>query len=163
MFNMSPIEARAQARRLKMVPEPGERYQDLGIVRLPLKVSQSVEVMAGKLTKAVFYLETKSVFPVDGVILCRWFTNAEIQQHGEIKVLEVFRDLKGTSPPLRRNGKDLKDQFDYTYTRDKDGNVHLLRVIFGTMFGFVTVFSQEPGRLKIDRTQFAQLTPPVPP
>ncbi len=143
-----------------MTPEPGQRYQDLGIVRLPPEVSQSVEVVAAKLVKALYYMETQSAFPPAGVILIRWFTNAEIREHGMVFVLEAFKDIKGSRRPLERNGKDLSDQFDYVYSKDPDGGVHLLRVIFGTMFGFVGVFSQTPEALQaMDRAGFVQLSP----
>ncbi len=47
-----------------------------------------------------------------------------------------------------RSGKNLKDQFDFRYSQGENGELHVLQVVFGEVFGFVTIFSPTPGRLE---------------
>lgn len=148
MFMSSAVEARAQARRLGMRPGPGQTYQGLGIANITDEMREAVESVAAKLTKAVYYMQTGSVFPVNGGIMFQWFTNAQLREHGRIPVLEAMAPMAATSPTIKRSGKNLKDQFDYRYSRDDTGDLHVMQVAFGQVFGFVTVFSQVPGKLE---------------
>jgi hypothetical protein len=138
MFISSAVKARSQARRLGMRIGPGQTYQRLGIVNVTDEMHEAVELLAAKLTKAVFHMQTSSIFPTDGGIWFQWFTNAQLREHGKISILEAMATFAATSPTLKRNGKDLRDQFDYKYSVDEKGALHTLQVVFGQSFGFVT-------------------------
>ena len=148
MFLTSSNEARMQARKLGMRPGPGQTYRDLGIANITGEMQSAVEVVAAKLTKAVYNMQTGAVFPADGGIMFLWFTNAQLLEHGKIFVLDAMASIAAMSPTISRNGKDLRDQFDYKYSTDVDGALHVMQTVFGTVFGFVTIFSQIPGRLE---------------
>lgn len=148
MFQRSAVEARRTARRLGLRPSPGETYKDLPVVNLPEETHKCVGVLAAKLTKAVFFKQTHTIFPTDGGILFQWFTNAQKMEHGRIVLLDALSHFAAMSVPKRRNGKDLTDQFDYKYSVDEYGALHILQVVFGDVFGFVSIFSQVPGRLE---------------
>ena len=148
MMESSAVEARAQARRLGMRPAPGQTYQELGIVNVTDAMDECVAAFAAKLSKAVYYQQTSRIFPVDGSIMFQWFTNAQRIEHGRIALLDGLAGLAAMSPPKQRAGKDLKDQFDYLYSQGENGELHVLQVVFGEVFGFVTIFSPVPGRLE---------------
>jgi hypothetical protein len=145
----SVMEARSLARRFGLKRGPGQTYQDVAnIADIPEALHTAVKTLAAKLGKAVYFQETGNIFPADGGIQFVWFTNAQKLEHGKIVVLEALASTAATSRPLRGNGKDLKDQFDYRYSVDEPGDLHLLQAVFGEVFGFVTIFSQTPGRLE---------------
>lgn len=148
MFQRSTAEARRLGRKVRLRPGPGETYRELPVVKLPEEAHKSVSVLARKLTKAIYFKQTQSIFPTDGGIMFQWFTNAQKMEHGRIVLLDAVAHFAAMSAPKRRNGKDLTDQFDYKYSVDKSGELHLLQVLFGDVFGFVTIFSQIPGRLE---------------
>jgi hypothetical protein len=148
MFDLSAVQARSIARRLNLRPGPGETYQELGIINIPPAMHSAVGNLATKLTKAIFYKQTGLILPNGAGIQFYWFTNAQRQEHGRIELLELLSGIVGLSPTLTRNGQDLSDQFDYSYSADQAGELHLLQVVFGTVFGFVTFFSQTVGRLE---------------
>lgn len=127
---------------------PGQTYQSLGIVNVTDEMHDAVESFAAKLTKAVFHMQTSSIFPTNGGIWFQWFTNAQLREHGKISILEAMATIAATSPTLKRNGKDLRDQFDYKYSVDEEGALHMLQVVVGQSFGFVTIFSPVPGKLE---------------
>lgn len=148
MLDVSVVEARASARRLGMRPGPGQAYRDIGIVNVTPEMNQYVAEFAAKLTKALYYKLTGQIFPSNGGIMFKWFTNAERMEHGSIPVLDAFAQLPTWSTPKQRSGKDLRDQFDYLYSPVEDGKIHVFQVGFGVVFGFVTIASPEPGRLE---------------
>lgn len=148
MMDLSPIEARATARRLGMTPAPGQTHQQLGIANVTPEMHAAVATLAGKLVKAIYFKQTGRVFPAGGGIMFHWFTNAQRLEHGKIPALEVLKGTTAMSTPKERGGKDLKEQFDYLYSADSDGTLHVLQVVFGVVFGFVCFVSQTPGRLE---------------
>ncbi len=158
MFTSSAVEARTNARRLGLRPEPGQTYQELGVVNVPEAAHIAVRILATKLTKAVYYQRTGSIFPVGGGIMFQWFTNAQKMEHGRIVLLEALSRIATMSEPLTRGGRDLKDQFDFLYSVEKEGALHMLQVTFGKVFGFVTIFSQTPGRLEAMEDQIKERT-----
>jgi len=148
MFSKKATEARADARRLGIRPQPGQTYQQLGIVDVPEEMHRCVEIFAAKLTKAIFYMKMGAPFAADGGIQFQWFTNAQRLEHGRIVLLDALAGLAAMSAPVARSGRDLKDQFDYLYSVDESRELHVLQVAFGEVFGFVSIFSQVPGRLE---------------
>jgi len=149
MFNKSVREARTDVRRLGFKPVTGQTYQGLGVANVTESMHLSVATLACKLTKAIYFKHSGNIFPSDGGIFFHWFTNAQRIEHGRIVTLDEAKQFKATSSPLKRNGKDLTDQFDYRYSVDAAGTLHLLRVTFGEVFGFVTIFSQAAGRIEL--------------
>ena len=143
MMARSATEARQIARALGVVPPPGKLHQDINVVKVPPELHDAVAVLATKLSKSVYFLYEKKIFPADGEIALHWFTNAQLLQYDTIPALESLAGLPMTGLPLRRNGKNLKDQFDYEYTLGE--GYHVLKVAFGRVFGFVTFFNTEPG------------------
>jgi hypothetical protein len=148
MFQRTSIEARRLGRKVGLRPGPGETYKELPVVKLPMEAHKSVSVLAAKLTKAIYFKQTSAIFPRDGGIMFQWFTNAQKMEHGRIALLDALAHFTAMSAPKRRNGKDLTDQFDYKYSIDAFGELHILQVVFGDVFGFVAIFSQVPGRLE---------------
>lgn len=148
MLSRTAVQARADARRLNLTPAPGQTHQELGIVNIPAAMHKAVAVFASKLTKAIYFRRTGRIFPADGGIMFLWFTNAQRMEHGRIPAIEAMKTVVTLSEPLMRSGQDLKEQFDYAYSPDKDGELHALQVVFGTVFGFFSVLSQTPGRIE---------------
>jgi len=149
MFVRTAVQARKLARKTGLRPGPGETYQELPIVRLPVEAHRSVGVLAAKLTKALYFKQTSKIFPADGGIMFQWFTNAQKMEHGRIVLLDALSHFAAMSSPKRRGGKDLTDQFDYKYSVDVPGELHILQVVFGDVFGFVSILSQVSGRLEL--------------
>lgn len=148
MFQRTTAEARRLGRKVGLRRGPGETYQELPVVKLPKEANQCVSVLAAKLTKAIYFKRTSAIFPADGGIMFQWFTNAQKMEHGRIVLLDAISHFAAMSVPKRRGGKDLSDQFDYKYSVSESGELHLLQVVFGDVFGFVTIFSQVPGCLE---------------
>lgn len=144
----STSQARALARRLKMRPAPGETYQDLGIATVPDTIHAAVRTLASKLTKAIYFKQTDRILPANCGIMFQWFTNAQKLEHGSIVYLDAFASLPSVSPSIERNGQDLRDQFDYQYSVEPQSEFHVLRVVFGKMYGFVSLASPAPGKLE---------------
>ncbi|WP_156328183.1 hypothetical protein [Massilia sp. WF1] len=117
----SAIEARAMNRRLGIVPEPGATNQEAGPVRVTDEIDNAVRVFAGKLTKAIYYLHTSQVFPTNGRIGLKWFTNADlVTNNGRYRVFESFQGLDGIVPALVRSRSLLNDQFEYKLSLSTD-------------------------------------------
>lgn len=148
MFTKSPIEARAIARRLGMKRDPGQSFQELPVINLPDRAHGAIGVLARKLSNAIYYMQTDKGFPAAGGIVFTWFTNAQKIEHGMIPALEALAGIALMSPPVHRNGQDLRDQFDHYYSTDDTHVWHLLQVTFGRVFGFVTFMCTTPGALE---------------
>jgi hypothetical protein len=147
-MELSPIEARAAARRLGIRPAIGQTYQELGIVRVPASMDAAVATLAMKLSKAVYFAQTERIFPTNGGIMMSWFTNATRLENEGRTVLDALSGLTAMSTPKTRNGKDLQDQFDYRYSHGEDHDLNVLQVVFGKVFGFVTLFSPTAGKME---------------
>ena len=115
---------------------------EAGVVHIPDALHRAVGILAGKLTKGVYNMQTRKIFPVDGGIMFQWFTNAQLRKYEKIVVLDAFSAISSMSTPKVRSGKDLKDQFDYLYSVSEERDIHVLQVVIRKMFGFVTIFSQ---------------------
>ena len=148
MFNVSAVEARGAARRLKLERGPGMTFQDLGVANVPNAAHRAVGTLAGKLSKAMYHRATGKVFPTDGGITFHWFTNAQLREHGHIPALEAMQSIAAMQQPVVRNGKDLSDQFVCKHSTDDQGELHILQATFGQVFGFVSMFSPMAGRME---------------
>jgi hypothetical protein len=131
------IEARAMNRRLGIAPAAGETNQEAGPVRVTDEMHRAVSVFAGKLTKAIFYMHSGLVFPTDGRIGLKWFTNADLfTNSGRYPVFDVLQDLDGFVPALVRSKSLLNDQFEYKLSISNDSDLLTLQARFGQGFGF---------------------------
>jgi hypothetical protein len=151
MLKMSAIESRKAARDLNIKPPPGLTYQQAGIVNVTDHMDDAVRTLAGKLSKAVYFMNTGNIFPATGAIQLHWFTNADLFRYGKSPVLDAFASINAPTPKLTRNGKDLHDQFDYRFSLSENMDLAVLRAVFGKAFGLVTIMSPIEGYLqKID-------------
>ena len=147
MFGMSAVEARKAARKLGVKPPKGMTYQKMGLARVPDRMDKAVQTIARKLTKALFYRETNTIFPLDGEITFKWFTNADKFREGSIPVLEFAANFTAPASNVTRSGKDLRNQFDYKYSLSVERDLAVLTALFGPAFGFVTVACSKVGVL----------------
>jgi hypothetical protein len=110
-------------------------------------------VFASKLSKAIYYRDAEIAFPNHGCLLLNWFTNAELLRDGRYAVLDIFKELGGSSPPLQRGGKYLNDQFEYKLSMSNENDTFVLQAFFGKAFGVLVFGCAVPGRLEssIDR------------
>lgn len=147
MLDLSPIQARKAAKDLNIPRPPGLTYQQSGIVNVTDHMDHSVRVFAKKLSKAMYFKETGKIFPNNGEIQLRWFTNVDLFRHGTFLTLDAFAEIAADKPKLERNHQDLSNQFDYRFSVSEDRSLALLRTLFGKAFGFVTILSTIPGKL----------------
>lgn len=144
----SHIEARRRNRKFGIKPGPGQLHQDVAPVNVPEEIQRAVGTFAGKLSKAAYYREAGQIFPTEGSILLRWFTNIELLRRDEYPLFEHFKFLAGTSPQLTRGGKYLNDQFEFKLSLSEDRHVFLLQSRVGESFGMVLFGSTIPGILE---------------
>jgi hypothetical protein len=144
----SATEARRANRKLGLKPPSGRTHQETGVVKIPSALHDAVKVLAGKLAKGLFYVETTTVFPNDGCLLFGWFTNADVLRDGRPVLFESLKDITGKIPELRRADKDLKQQFAYKLSMSADAKLFVLQAMFGHSFGFAVFGSVQTGQLE---------------
>jgi len=147
MFGMSANEARRSLKKLNLTRAEGMTYQASGVVKIPKGAHDAVIVLAKKLTKAIHYQRTGKVFPTDGEIFFRWFTNSYVYAKQPIPILEFAAAFTSTPLVVQRNGRDLSDQFQCHVSTDPASDLMIITAIFGRTFGFVTVSSATEKRL----------------
>lgn len=147
MLDITPIQARKTAKELGVTRPPGLTYQQSGIVNVTPHMDTAVATLAKKLSKAIFYKETNKIFPANGEIQFNWFTNANLLKLGFIPALQAFANIEAKTPSISRNGRDLKDQFNYRFSLSSDHELAVLQAVFGSVFGFLTIMSAKPGVL----------------
>lgn len=144
----SVVQARAMNRRLGIVPPPGVTNQQAGPVHVTDEMHRAVEVFAGKLTKAIYYMQAGRTFPAEGRICMRWFTNAElITNNGRYSIFEILEGLEGFVPELARAKSLLNDQFEYKLSMSNELDLLALQARFGHGFGLVVFACTERERL----------------
>jgi hypothetical protein len=137
MVSLSPVDARKAARRLGLTRPPGMTLQEVGIVRVTSEMEKAVYALAGKLARAVYYMQLGLIFPKDGVVLASWFTNAEKIEHGEVIILEAVAPLMAQELEIKRSNRSLSDQFDCRVGFSDDKRLGVISATFGFAFGFV--------------------------
>jgi hypothetical protein len=143
-MHLSVTEKRRRARELGIRPAEGETHADLGIANIPAAVHEAVKIFALKLTKALHYLHARQIVPLTASIRFRWFTSADLLR-GSPPLPDAFVKMLHLPQPLRRNGTDLRDQFDYLYAVNRDEGLGAYACAFRKAFAFLSVLSIDPG------------------
>ena len=155
----SAVEARTMNRRLGIAPPPGMTNQEAGPVRVTSEMHRAVEIFSGKLTKAIYYMQTKNVFPPEGRIALKWFTNAElITNSGRYVVFDHLQQLEGLAPELVRSKSLLNDQFEYKISISAGQDLLALQARFGHGFGFAVFASTDGAKLDASFESIEQRT-----
>lgn len=149
------VEARRFNRQCGIVPGPGQSHQQVCPVKVPKDIDAAVCVFARKLTQAIFYQKTRTIFPSSGRLALNWFTNADLFREGRYIVFELLKQIGGEVPVLQRAGTNLSSQFQFKWSISDDGRYVVLQALFGNAFGFVVLGSLAPGILE---EMFARLT-----
>lgn len=144
----SATEARKANRKLGIQPAYGQTHQEVGVVKIPEEVHEAVCIFAKKLSKGIFYKETRSIFPNNGCLLMNWFTNAELIRTGKYGIFEILKNINGEAPLLKRGGKFLNNQFEYKLSLAPEKTIFALQAKLGNSFGFVVFGSVLPGLLE---------------
>jgi len=156
MLNMGAFESRVLSKKFGLQRISGHTYRENGIVNVTDEMQKAVETLACKLSKAIYFKETKNIFPLDGAILFQWFTNAQKFEYGSIAILDGLAHINKHTRELVRNKKKLHDQFDYGYSVNEEGDLHLFQAVFRDSFGFVTIFSQTTNYLENMRSEIME-------
>lgn len=144
----SANEARRINRRLGIALTPGQTNQEAGAVNVTDEMHYAVEIFSAKLTKAIFYMHSGGVFPNDGRLTLRWFTNSELfTNDGRYSLFDIMEQLGGLAPELRRANTFLNDQFSYKISFSTELDLLVLQAQFGHGFGFVVVGSSAAEKL----------------
>ena len=141
-------EARTYNRRYGIAPKPGQTHQDASPVKITSAMQTAVEVLSGKLAKAMYFREVGKVFPTHGCLALRWFTNAELLENDSYPIFQMLEGISGNAPLLKRGGMVLNDQFSYKFTLTSDVDMFVLQASFGSAFGLVIFGSGENGKLE---------------
>lgn len=144
----SASEARRHNRNFGIRPGPGQTHQDMGVMNVTSEMHEAICVLAGKLTKAIYYMETSEIFPSFGCLTMNWFTNADLIREGKYPIFDLLKDINGKTPPLVRSRNELNDQFEYKFSLDEAGKLLMLQARFGSSFGFVVFGSTVAGKLE---------------
>ncbi|RZJ85255.1 MAG: hypothetical protein EOO64_01355 [Massilia sp.] len=143
----SAVKARDLNRRFGITPAPGQTNQEAGPVHVTDEMHGAVAVFAGKLSKAIYYMHIKQVFPSNGRLAMRWFTNADLfTNNGRYPLFDTLQELQGVAPALSRSKSLLNDQFEYKVSLSDDRELLALQARFGFGFGFV-VFGTPSGAI----------------
>jgi len=142
------VEARAANRRLGIKPPPGLTHQETGVLKMPQEMHGAVRVLAGKLSKGIFYRDVGTIFPKEGCLLMHWFSNAELVRDGTYVMFDMLDGLAGDAPRTKRAGTFLDDQFSYKFTLATEKTTFVLQCRFSETFGFVVFGSAENGLLE---------------
>lgn len=148
MMSMGSNESRRSLRQLGIQRPKGLTYRETGIVRVTEHMDRTVQALAKKLSKAIFYRETGQIFPSHGAIQFHWFTNADLFEFGSVPVLDALTAVKAIPLRIERNKQSLTAQFDCRYSITEGRELALLQAVFGNAFGFVTIASPVAGKLQ---------------
>ncbi|UPJ55415.1 hypothetical protein [Bradyrhizobium sp. 192] len=145
---MRANQARRANRELGLRPRPGQTHQDTLLANVTDEMRKAVEVFAGKLAKAIYYMHADTIFPADGSLVMCWCTNTDLLRHGKFQLFEVVKDVPGEAPHLIRSGKFLNDQFEYKFSLSDEQHLFALQARFGNAFGLIVFGATTPGLLE---------------
>lgn len=137
----------ANERPTEQVMPDGSRRQMVA-VNIPDEVHGAVWTLAGKLTKAVFHMETGEVFPAQGCIAGLWASNADWADGNAYRGFGPLQDFLGPEPQVRRARTMLNDQFSYRFAVAPAPRFVVLQVAIGGAFALATVACADVGVLE---------------
>jgi hypothetical protein len=143
----SALEARKLNRLLGIKPPPGVLQQHTGVGKVTDAHLASLRVFARKFTKAAFFKHAGAIFPGDGAIAYRHFTNADAMGEGFV-FFETLQGVAGDVPRQVRTNVDLTGQFSYKVSVAVNRDVMILQVSAYKSFGFVTFSSTDPSVIR---------------
>lgn len=134
-------------RKMLTIDEDGQPRAS-GHWQITDEMREAVDVLAAKLTKGVYHLHTRAIFPNDGGLVMTWFTNTDVIADGGYKLFDVLKHIAGDAPMLIRSGKYLNDQFEYRFSLSPEQHILALQAKFASAFGFVVFGSTRAGLLE---------------
>jgi hypothetical protein len=140
----SSIEARKILRWLKIAIPPGKTAvqvcDELGLVTIDAHVFQRLDPLFRRLYCALHYMHTGGIVPANSRLMRLCTTNQILAARDPL----AWQALPGVQNEvtLVRNGRDLRDQFDYKWGVLEDARFaitfHFRKSIFGAMVGPLT-------------------------
>jgi hypothetical protein len=144
----SNVEARRTNRELGIKPEPGQTHQELAGVKVVPEINAAIGKFAAKLSKGIFFLELNEIFPAQGCLALKLFTNADIIRDGEPQVFELLKSIAGSEPALVRSRSELNDQFCYKFCLGEADTFFALDVRIRFAFRLLLLGCTRPGQLE---------------
>lgn len=141
-------EARARNRELGIEPPPGKTHLETPVLSVPAELHIAICTFGRKLAKAIFYLDSSTIFPSNGCLVLHWFSNEQLMRMGKYPALEMMERLGGVAPPLVRSGRFLNDQFSFKLSISPEKDTLALQVVLGKSLGFVVLGSTRPGAIE---------------
>lgn len=137
----------ADEKPMEQVMPDGSRRQMVGVT-IPDEVHEAVWTLAGKLTKAVFHMETEDIFPAQGCIAGLWASNADWADGNAYRAFGPLQQFLGPEPEVKRARTMLNDQFTYRFAVAAEPRFVVLQVAIGGAFAFATVACADIGVLE---------------
>ena len=93
------------------------------------ETEETFDLVLPKIFRALHFKHTGKIAPIgEQIVTYRWFTNAYVHML-ESEEFAPFLSLPSI-PPIRRNGRNLADQFGYRYAVDDTRDVSAFLVRF---------------------------------
>lgn len=112
--------------------------ESLSSIHVPPLAQLAIAIFAAKLTKALHYIHSGKRLAEGSSIRFRWYSNQSLFEGDGRTIPEGLAAKLGISGPIKREGRNLKDQFDYNYAMSADGNIAIYFCFFRRSFAFVS-------------------------
>jgi hypothetical protein len=114
---------------------------DLSSIHVPATGQKAIQIFAAKLTKVLHYIHTGKRLLHGSSIRFTWFSNQSFFT-GEGRVIpEEVEKLLGMSGEIKRERRNLKDQFDYLFSVSAGGEAGVYYCFFRKSFAFISFAS----------------------
>lgn len=140
-MELSANKKRNLARRVGLQLAPGETYAELGLMTVPPAASEAVGVFAAKIGKALHFMHSGRIVPVQAAIEHRWFTN---YNYAEGRIPDEVFTIPANGAVLQSARVDLSDQFNYRYALSDDGELSMFTLWFRLSFCVVVAITFDP-------------------
>ncbi len=104
---------------------------NLKVIRLPKIAEDSFRTVGRKLLKGVYYNETGSIFPSNGVTAALVHPNYDILFDDLRPLQQIAESIPGVVLPVVAQSKDLSNQFKIRFAISEDASVINLIAFFG--------------------------------
>ena len=132
MFESENAEERRAETRAKFGAELSALY-------VPPLAQRAIAIFAAKLTKALHYIHSGKKRLAEGSsIRFRWYSNQSLFEGEGRTIPEGIAVMLGLSGPVKRETRNLKDQFDYNYAMSADGSIAIYYCFFRRSFAFIS-------------------------